>query len=137
MNCIFCNIAKREIEADIVYEDNYSMAFLDIGPANPGHILIISKEHYKNLDDVDEIMLAYVTRVVKRVGNAVKKGLGVSGYNVIINNGAVSGQVIDHFHCHLIPRYDNDGLTHWPARDYQATEAKKLAKKIIANLVNC
>jgi histidine triad (HIT) family protein len=137
MNCIFCNIAKKEHPADVVYEDNYTMAFLDIGPVTPGHILIIPKLHYKNLDDIDDIMLSYVARVVKKVGEAVKRGLGVAGYNVIINNGKVAGQVIDHFHCHLIPRYADDGLTHWPAKQYQPSEVKSISKKILEHTSKC
>lgn len=137
MNCIFCNIVKREIPSDIIYEDNFTMAFLDIGPSSPGHLLIVPKLHYKNLDDIDDIMLSYIFRVVKKLGTALERALAVEGYNVMINNGKVAGQVIDHFHCHLIPRYANDGLTHWPAQSYQPEEAKRLAKKIIEQIPNC
>jgi histidine triad (HIT) family protein len=130
MHCIFCSIIKKEIKSDIVYEDNYTIAFLDIAPVSSGHILIVPKLHFANLEEVDELMLAYVMRSAKKLAAALTKGLKVSGYNIVVNNGAVAGQVIDHFHLHLIPRRKDDGLVAWPQNKYQAAEAASIAKKI-------
>jgi len=130
MHCIFCSIIKREIKSDIVYEDNYTIAFLDIAPVSSGHILIVPKLHFANLEEVDELMLAYVMRSAKKLAAALTKGPKVSGYNIVVNNGAVAGQVIDHFHLHLIPRRKDDGLVAWPQNKYQAAEAASIAKKI-------
>lgn len=130
MHCIFCSIIKKEIKADIVYEDNYTMAFLDIAPIKPGHILIVPKIHFTNLEEVDELMLAYVMKAAKKLGKAIETSLNVSGYNVGINNGAVAGQVIDHFHLHMIPRHADDGLVSWPQGECKPEEMQKIAKKI-------
>jgi len=137
MHCIFCSIAKKEIAADIVYEDNYTVAFLDIAPNTAGHLLIVPKIHFANLEEVDELMLAYVTKTAKKMGDAVKGGLGVSGYNIIVNNGKVAGQIIDHFHLHLIPRYADDGLVAWGHSEYKPEESALIAKKIKAHTNKC
>lgn len=137
VNCIFCKIIRGDIPAYKVYEDNNVLAFLDIAPVRPGHVLVAPKIHSGNLDDIDELMLACLMRAVKRVGRAMEKGLGVKGYNVIINNGAVAGQLIDHCHIHIIPRQSKDGLTPWPQSRYKDDEARKLAAKIKASIVIC
>lgn len=135
VNCIFCKIIRGDIPALKVYEDDYILAFLDIAPVSPGHVLVVPKIHSKNLDDVDDVMLAYLLRGVKRVGLAMKKALGVDGYNVVINNGPVAGQLIDHCHIHIIPRRSGDGLTAWPPAKYQGDEAKKIVAKIKAKVL--
>lgn len=137
INCIFCKIVRGDIPALKVYEDNYTLAFLDIAPVNPGHVLVISKFHAANLDDVDELMLAYMMRTVQKVGQAMRASLGVKGYNVIVNNGKVAGQLIDHTHIHVIPRYDKDGLTPWPQTKYKDDEARKIVAKIKAKIKVC
>jgi len=137
VNCIFCKIVRGDIPAFKVYEDDHVLAFLDIAPVNPGHVLIIPKLHSANLDDVDDLMLAYLMRAVKQIGQAMKKSLGTAGYNVIINNGTVAGQLVDHCHIHLIPRRANDGLTAWPQSKYKSDEAKKMAAKIKSGIAVC
>lgn len=134
MHCIFCSIIKKEIKSDIIYEDNYTIAFLDIAPISAGHILVIPKLHFASLTEIDSLMLAYVMQSAQKVAIALTKGLNLSGYNVLVNNGAVAGQIIDHFHLHLIPRRAKDGLVAWPQSEYKPTEAQQLAKKIIAKL---
>jgi len=136
-NCIFCKIVAGDIPALKVYEDNYILAFLDIAPVNPGHVLVISKFHAGNLDDVDDLMLAYMMRAVQRVGASMSKGLGVKGYNVIVNNGKVAGQLIDHTHIHVIPRYEKDGLTPWPQTKYKDDEARKITTKLKSGIKAC
>jgi histidine triad (HIT) family protein len=79
-------------------------------------------------------MLAYVMQSAQKVATAMTKALNLKGYNVLVNNGAVAGQIIDHFHLHLIPRYAQDGLTAWPQGKYKPAENQLLAKKIIAKL---
>ncbi len=136
-NCIFCKIISGDIPAYKVYEDSYVLAFLDIAPVNPGHVLVVPKIHSSNLDDIDELMLGYLMKVVRLIGRSMKKSLGANGYNVIINNGAVAGQLIDHCHVHLIPRHPKDGLTPWPQAKYKDDEPRKLAAKIKANVIVC
>jgi histidine triad (HIT) family protein len=136
-NCIFCKIVANTIPSFKVYEDNYTLAFLDIAPVNPGHVVIVSKFHASNLDDVDDLMLAYMMRTVKRVGQAMRSGLGIKGYNVIVNNGKVAGQLIDHTHIHVIPRHEKDGLTNWPQTKYKDDEARKIMAKLKAVVKTC
>jgi histidine triad (HIT) family protein len=135
VNCIFCKIVRGDIPAFKVYEDGYTLAFLDIAPVNPGHVLVISKFHAANLDDVDDLMLAYMMRTVQKVGQAMRKSLGVKGYNVIVNNGKLAGQLVDHCHIHVIPRYEKDGLTPWPQAKYQDDEARKIVAKLKSGII--
>ena len=137
INCIFCKIVRGDIPCFKVYEDNYTLAFLDIAPVRPGHVLVIPKFHFTNLDDVDEVMLASMVRTAQRVGVAMKKALGTKGYNIIINNGSVAGQLIDHCHIHLIPRQEKDGLAPWPQGKYADGEASKIAAKIKDKIKIC
>ncbi len=131
MDCIFCKIISREIPANIVYEDDFSLAFLDINPINIGHALLLPKEHYENIFDISEELLAKLSVNSKRLALAVKKSLNADGVNVISNNGHASGQLVFHAHIHIIPRYDDDGFTHWKGkRGYNDGEAKEVAGKI-------
>ncbi len=128
--CLFCQIVRGEIPCHKVYEDEKTLAFLDIAPVNPGHTLVIPKEHFASLEDIPSEELSFVIQAVKKVGAALKQALGVEGYNVQVNNGAIAGQVINHLHFHLIPRLPNDGLKLWPQKSYATGEAEKIAAKI-------
>jgi len=130
MDCIFCKIAKDEIPSYKVYEDNKTLAFLDIAPVNNGHILVIPKKHYKNIEDISEEELYTIIKTVKKIGKALKKSLDIPGYNVNINNDSIAGQIIPHIHFHIIPRYKNDGLKLWTQGKYRNKEAEKIQNKI-------
>jgi len=134
MECIFCKIVKGDLPSHKVYDDHYVMAFLDTSPVNPGHVLVVPKRHVNLLDEVDDVMLAHVMVVAKKIGTALKTSLGVKGYNVVINNGEVAGQVINHFHCHVIPRLETDNLHNWPQGQYAVGEAEVVAEKIKQSL---
>lgn len=129
-DCIFCKIAAGEIPAFRVYEDEDVLAFLDIAPVNHGHILVISKKHYRNLEDIPEEELCVVMKAVKKVGRAVKDGLGAPGYNMSENNDPVAGQIIPHLHFHIIPRRTGDGLQLWAQGKYEKGEAEDVLSKI-------
>ncbi len=133
MECIFCQIIKGEIPSYRVYEDNLTVAFLDISPVNPGHVLVMPKVHCTNFEDVPEELLAATILAVKKVGQSLKNNLGVLGYNVYENNDPISGQVIPHLHFHVIPRRENDGLKLWPQGKYEAGEAEAILSKIKIN----
>jgi len=109
MDCLFCKIAKKELEAKIVYEDEVGMAFLDINPCQKGHLLVIPKEHYENLNEVPEEKLAALFEIVKKMTKLLEEKLGASSFNIGWNHGKDAGQVIPHLHIHIIPRYPNDG----------------------------
>jgi histidine triad (HIT) family protein len=130
MDCLFCRIVKNEVPAFVVYEDDIVMAFLDIAPVNQGHVLVIPKIHYSNYEEMDDVTLSKIFMVVKKIGYAIKKGLNVSGYNTIVNNDPVAGQIIPHFHVHIIPRNRDDGLGLWPQGKYGTNEAETVLNKI-------
>ena len=120
--CIFCKIISSDIPSTQVYEDNEVLAFLDITPVNPGHTLVVPKKHSTNVLDADNETLAILFPVVKRVANAVRKGMGAEGINIHINNGSAAGQVVPHLHIHVIPRYANDGLHLWKGDEKKYSE---------------
>ncbi|MDO8504628.1 MAG: HIT family protein [Candidatus Liptonbacteria bacterium] len=108
MDCIFCKIGKKEIPADMVYEDNNSFAILDIHPVAPGHTMVLPKIHADNLLALPEEEIGPLFEAVKTVLGKLKRALGPDGFTVGINHGSVSGQEIDHLHIHLIPRFKGD-----------------------------
>jgi histidine triad (HIT) family protein len=103
MDCLFCRIIAGEIPADVVYQDNRSIAFRDINPQAPVHVLVIPHEHIESLDEAgqkDEALLGHLLRVAARVAN--EQGLSESGYRTVINNGAGAGQSVLHVHVHVL-----------------------------------
>ena len=128
-DCIFCKISKGEIPCDKIYEDEISLAFLDINPVNLGHALVIPKEHFQNIYDLPENIAAHLIKIAKKIGTALKK-IGSDGTNITTNNGEAAGQIIFHSHIHVIPRFINDNLSHWPTKKYKEGEVKKIIKKI-------
>ncbi len=109
-NCIFCKIAAGEIPSTTIYEDDDFKVILDIEPAAKGHALLLPKEHYANLYELDEALAAKALVVAKKVITQMTEILGCDGYNVLQNNGPVAGQTVFHFHMHLIPRYQEDDV---------------------------
>jgi len=130
MSCIFCKIIAGEIPSYKVYEDKHTLAFLDIGPVNPGHTLVVPKKHFANIEEADEETLCRVMKTVKKVGLSLKKNLGAVGYNILEANDPEAGQSVPHLHFHLIPRLPGDGLTFWPQKKYATGEAEAVLKKI-------
>jgi len=130
-NCIFCKIIAGEISSTKIYEDDAVLAILDINPVNEGDTLVMPKKHYENMEALPEAELVALAKAVKKIGQALKNGLGISGYNVTLNNDPIAGQMIPHFHWHVIPRLSEDGLKLWPQRQYETTEdMEEAAKKI-------
>jgi len=107
-NCIFCKIVKGEIKSQKVYEDEETLAFLDINPVNKGHVLVIPKGHYENIFDIPKDKLSKVMEVAQEIAIAIKK-MGADGINIVSNNGKAAEQHVFHLHIHVIPRYYNDG----------------------------
>ncbi|HIH17437.1 MAG TPA: HIT family protein [Nanoarchaeota archaeon] len=133
-SCIFCKIVGKEIPASVVYEDSKVLAFLDISPANKGHVLVIPKQHYVTLLEVPDSTLAEVAKVVKKVSAAVLKATKAKNFNFVQSNGPVAGQVVMHVHFHIFPRFKNDGLLagrlNRPALVYEEGEMKEYMKRI-------
>ena len=109
-NCIFCKIANGEIPAATLYEDEDFRVILDLGPASKGHALILPKEHYANIYELDDETAAKAFVLAKKMAGKMTEALGCDGFNIVQNNGAPAGQTVFHFHMHLIPRYVDDGV---------------------------
>lgn len=107
-NCIFCKLANGDIPTATLYEDDDFRVILDAGPASKGHALILPKEHYKNLYELDDEIAAKALVLAKKMITRLTDVLGCDGYNIVQNNGEVAGQTVFHFHIHLIPRYEGD-----------------------------
>lgn len=107
-DCIFCKIAAGEIPSATIYEDDDFRVILDLGPATRGHALILPKEHFRNLYDIDEEVAAKAMKLAKKMVKKMTDVLHCSGYNVVQNNEECAGQTVFHFHMHLIPRYEGD-----------------------------
>lgn len=105
---IFTRIIKREIPADIVYEDEQVIAFFTIEPINPGHTLVIPKKPFVNLLDGDDMTLGHMTVVAKRIGNALIANGFATGITLVMNNNTDGGQEVFHAHMHVVPRTKND-----------------------------
>ena len=105
-NSIFSKIANGEIPSSTIYEDEDFRVILDLGPASRGHALILPKNHYQDVCALDEAVAAKALPLAAKIGAAMKKALGCSGFNVVQNNGKSAGQTVFHFHIHVIPRYD-------------------------------
>jgi histidine triad (HIT) family protein len=130
-DCIFCKIIRGEIPCAKIYEDDKVLSFLDIGPINPGHALVVPKNHYATLLDAPAEDLKACIEVAKKVGQAVFKGTEASGLNLLQNNYRPAGQLVDHIHFHLIPRRGDDGfITSWPAKSYGKGEMERILEKI-------
>ena len=109
-DCIFCKIAAGEIQSATLYEDGDFRVILDLGPASKGHALIIPKEHYRNLYDIDDEKAAKILPLAKKMINKMTEVLGCDGYNLVQNNEECAGQTVFHFHMHMIPRYKGDNV---------------------------
>jgi len=127
---LFSKIIKREIPAQIVYEDDNFIAILDINPVNPGHTLLIPKEPFKDIFDMPENLLEKVGPLLKKLSGAVKEATEAEGLNIGMNNGEAAGQVIFHAHIHIMPRIKGDGHQPWKKMTYQDGQAKEVAEKI-------
>ncbi|BFI73096.1 hydrolase [Nanoarchaeota archaeon] len=131
MDCIFCKIANKEIPAYIVYEDNYSVVFLDINPVNKGHLLFIPKKHYERLSLMDfEYSKGFYEsfqKFLKIFEEKISKD-----YNILVNNGKKAGQAVFHAHIHLIPQYEDEEykkIFNWNTHKLTEEEAKEILSK--------
>lgn len=130
MDCLFCKIAAGEVDSQTVYEDDKVIAFLDINPVNPGHVLVVPKEHAEQLLELGDELTQPVMTVVKKVMQALMNQPDVEGVNIMQNNYAAAGQVVPHVHFHVIPRKEGDGHRHWPGIAYREGEAALIAMKL-------
>ena len=133
-NCLFCNIISGEIPAEIVFENDNVLAFLDINPVNKGHVLVVPKVHSEDLLTSSGEILRNVISVVPKIAEAIMKSLEYEGFNLGVNNGKVAGQVIDHLHFHIMPRKDGDGHKLFVGKPYRDGEINEVGAKIKESL---
>jgi len=131
--CVFCKIVAEEIPAHTIYEDNQTLAFLDVNPRSPGHTMIIPKEHFANLSDLPENLVEPVFSTVKKATRMLEKGLQTDHFTIGINMGRLSGQEVDHLHVHVMPRFEGDGGTsiHGVVNNPPKESLEEIKEKII------
>ena len=133
--CIFCKIANGEIPSATIYEDDDFRVILDLGPATRGHALILPKNHYANLCELDDEIAGKALIVAKKIGTAMMNSLGCAGFNLVQNNGEEAGQTVMHFHIHVIPRYDGgERIAAWTPGKTTPEEMAEVAEQIKAAL---
>ncbi|WP_027013904.1 HIT family protein [Comamonas composti] len=116
--CIFCRLVAGQIPSAKVYEDELTIAFMDIGQVNPGHVLVAAKRHAVTLLDLTPEEAGAVMRTAQRVAAAVQKAFDPDGISLFQANGAAGGQTVFHFHLHVLPRHENDGVSlGWPRKE--------------------
>ncbi|MDE0317694.1 MAG: HIT family protein [Candidatus Poribacteria bacterium] len=131
MECIFCAIVEGKIPSATVYEDEHVFAFMDIAPANPGHLLIIPKQHYRNIFDMPAEIGSKIMEVAVLLATAIREALNPDGLNLFQSNEAAAFQTVFHFHLHLIPRWEGDPLRlPWRPSEGNIEEISNIAAKI-------
>ena len=134
VDCIFCKIVRNEIPSSRILESDKFIAFLDVHPVNKGHTLVVSKEHLETLLDIPENTLKDMMAAAKKIAKSMRKVLKADGVNIGMNNFAAAGQEVMHAHIHVIPRFENDGLHHWPSKNYEEGEMDKV-REMLATFV--
>lgn len=136
MSTIFEKIIAREIPADIVYEDDVVLAFLDINPVNKGHTLVIPKVAFENIFDADTVVLGHMMAVAQKIAHALVATVGAIGVNLHMNNGEIAGQEVPHAHLHVIPRFKKgEAFIAAKHEHYDTGESAILAEKIKTAIV--
>lgn len=128
-NCIFCKLANGDIPTNSIYEDDDFKIILDASPATKGHALILPKQHYANIFEIEDETLAKAAKLAKKIMTHEKDVLGCEGYNLVQNNGEVAGQTVFHFHMHLIPRYlnaKNNDILNWSHETFSPEEMAEI-----------
>ena len=133
-NCIFCKIVAGQVPCTKLYEDEDVLAFLDINPVTYGHTLVISKEHYSTFLSTPKAIMNKVMNVAQRIGQVQIEQLGAKGVNILINSYEAAGQVVPHFHVHVIPRYTAKDGFRLEFKELKDVNLPKVAEEIKVNL---
>ncbi len=133
-DCIFCKIVRNEIPAVKIYEDEHTLAFMDIQPNHRGHSLVIPKAHFENIHSLPAEDMCRVFLVAQKIATASRNSLDADGINIVMNNDSAAGQLVWHAHVHVIPRYNDDGGYIGKKYTYIAGEMEEVAEKIKAEL---
>jgi histidine triad (HIT) family protein len=134
-HCVFCKIVAKQIPATVVREDEHTLAFMDIGQVNPGHVLVAVKRHAENIYALDDAQAAAVFQAAARLARAIRDAFAPQGLSVYQANGSAAGQTVLHFHVHLVPRHERDGMElSWPVKNPPREKLADYAEKIRAKL---
>ena len=134
-DCVFCRIVAGQIPSTRVYEDEHVLAFMDIGQVNPGHVLVAVRRHAEDLYALDETQAAAVARASVRIARAIRDAFAPAGLSVYQANGRPAGQTVFHYHVHLVPRQEADGMQlTWPVKNPPREKLEENAARIIARL---
>jgi len=131
--CIFCKLANGDIPTNSIYEDNDFKVILDADPATKGHALILPKNHFANLLEINDEVAAKALPLTKKVANKMVASLGCVGVNIVQNNGEAAGQTVNHFHIHVIPRYVDDPdktICGWSHQSFSEEETAEVVTKL-------
>ena len=132
-DCVFCMIVAGQIPSTKVYEDEHTLAFMDLGQVNPGHVLVAVKKHAPHLFELDETQAAAVARACVKVSKAIQSAFKPEGLSVYQANGKAAGQTVFHYHVHLLPRHAGDGMElTWPVKNPPREKLEDYAAKIRA-----
>ncbi|MBR2046106.1 MAG: HIT family protein [Agathobacter sp.] len=130
-DCIFCKLANGDIPTNTIYEDENFRVIMDASPATKGHALVLPKDHFDNIYDIDSDVLAKAVQVGQKVVKHATNILGCQGYNLLQNNGEAAGQTVFHFHLHLIPRYEGaENILNWKPCEISSEEIKEITDAI-------
>jgi len=133
--CVFCRIVNGELPAAKVFEDESTLAFMDLQSVNPGHTLVVVKPHRANLYELDDELAGAALRTAARVARAVKKAYGCEGVTLFQANEKAGAQTVFHFHIHVLPRWEGDGMAlAWPAKNPSREALDEMAAKLRAAL---
>jgi histidine triad (HIT) family protein len=130
-DCIFCKLVAGQIPSTRVHEDEHTLAFMDLGQVNPGHVLVAVKKHAANLYELDEAQAGAVARATVKISKAIKAAFQPEGLSVYQANGKAAGQTVFHYHVHLLPRHEADGMElTWPVKNPPREKLEGYAEKI-------
>lgn len=133
--CVFCRIVAKQIPASVVWEDEATLAFMDLGQVNPGHVLVACKAHADNVYELDEAQAAAVFRTAARVARAIRDAFGPPGLSIYQANGKPAGQTVFHFHLHVLPRHEADGMQLvWPVKNPPRDKLEEYCARIRARI---
>ena len=133
--CVFCKIVAKQIPASVVHEDEHTLAFMDLGQVNPGHVLVAAKVHAETIYALDDAHAAAVFRTAAKIARAIRDAFAPQGLSVYQANGKAAGQTVLHFHVHLVPRHEGDGMDLvWPVKNPPRANLEEAAAKIRARL---
>ncbi|CAM5359710.1 MULTISPECIES: HIT family protein [unclassified Thauera] len=136
-NCVFCRIVSGELPASRVYEDENTLVIMDIQSVNPGHMLVLVKPHRANVYALEDELAGAAMRTAARMARAVKKAFGCEGVTLLQANEPAGAQTVFHFHIHVLPRWEGDGMAlAWPAKNPPREALEEMAIRLRAVLAD-